>query len=58
MIRDYYAHVRFFANAKKIPHGLLNPPEANNGKGTFTLSPRNIYNIKICTFCDIFIRDC
>ena len=30
--KRFFAHVRFFANAKKISHGLLNPPEAITGK--------------------------
>ena len=44
--KRFFAHVRFFANAKKISHGLLNPPEANNEKGTFTLSPLYIISVQ------------
>ena len=37
MIRDFFAHVRFFAKAKKISHGLIKSAGGNNGKAPFTL---------------------
>ncbi len=51
--KRFFAHIRFFAFAKKISHGLFKSAGGKDGKGTFALPPQNMYNIKLCTFCDI-----
>ena len=62
MIRDIYAHVHFFAYAKKILHGQLNPPEVYYLQNLISgiLHFRNLNGQLVSCLCglDYTVNDC